>query len=235
VDVEALGARMRVRPYNNVCEKRMLFTPQTFDPRELEILSGRLREGFTFIDIGANVGAYSLFVAARAGPSARVLAVEPQPGIFDRLVDNIRLNSFANIKAIACAIADKTGELTLFIDANNSGESSVKIVAAGGAEPVRVPGRTLLDLVLDEGFSRIDAVKLDVEGAEDIVLGPYLAEAPEGLLPSLLIMENGAEQWQVDLPRLLIRRGYRQIASTRLNLVFERVSASAPDAPGEAA
>ena len=164
VDIEALGARMRVRPYNNVCEKRMLFTPQTFDAQELAILASRLRDGFTFIDIGANIGAYSLFVASRAGPSARVLAIEPQPMIFDRLVHNIRLNAFANIKAIACAVADKTGELTLFIDARNSGESSVKIVSAEGADPIRVPAKTLLDLVQDEGFSEIDAVKLDVEG-----------------------------------------------------------------------
>ncbi|WP_375458388.1 FkbM family methyltransferase [uncultured Enterovirga sp.] len=224
VDIEALGARMRVRPYNNVCEKRMLFTPQSFDPRELEILASRLRDGFTFIDIGANVGAYSLFVASRAGSSAQVLAIEPQPAIFDRLVHNIRLNAFANIKAIACAIADKAGEVTLFIDARNSGESSVKIVAAEGAEPIRVPAKTLLDLVREEGFTRIDAIKLDVEGAEDIVLGPFLGEAPETLLPSLLIIEDGVRQWQIDLPALLRRHGYREIAKTRLNLVYERIA-----------
>lgn len=228
VDIEALGARMRVRPYNNVCEKRMLFTPQTFDPEELAMLSGRLRDGFTFIDVGANIGAYSLFVASRAGPTARILAIEPQPGIFDRLVHNIRLNAFANIKAIACAVADKTGELTLFIDARNSGESSVKIVAVEGADPIRVPAKTLLDLVREEGFSRIDAVKLDVEGAEDIILGPFLTDAPEHLFPSLLIVENGVGQWQIDLPGLLARHGYRQIARTRLNLVFDREPSDPP-------
>ena len=71
---------------------------------------------FTFVDIGANVGAYSLFVAARAGGTARILAVEPQPDIFDRLAYNISLNPFGTIKAVDCAVADKTGELTLFLD-----------------------------------------------------------------------------------------------------------------------
>jgi hypothetical protein len=74
VDVEAIGARMRLRPYNNICEKKMMFTPHIFDAEELAILSSRLEDGFVFIDIGANIGAYSLFVAARAGPRARILA-----------------------------------------------------------------------------------------------------------------------------------------------------------------
>lgn len=230
VDAQALGARMRLLPYNNICEKRMLFTPQLFDPEELAILAGRIRDGFTFIDVGANVGVYSLFVAARAGPSARILAVEPQPVIFDRLVHNIRLNAFANVKAVACAVADKAGEVTLLLHAGNSGESSVKIVATAGAEPIRVPAKTLLDLVRDEGFERIDAVKLDVEGAEDIILGPFLSDAPPALHPSLMILENGVGQWQLDLLDLLTRHGYRQIARTRLNLVYER----APD-PGRGA
>ena len=67
VDIESLGARMRLYPDGNVCEKRVLFTPQYFDPLERELLAGRLREGFRFIDIGANIGAYSLFLAAKAG------------------------------------------------------------------------------------------------------------------------------------------------------------------------
>lgn len=222
VDIEALGARMRVRPYNNICEKRMLFTPHTFDRAELALIAERIRDGFTFLDIGANVGAYSLFVAGRAGPTARILAIEPQPAIFDRLVGNIRLNAFANVKAIACAVADKSGELTLFIDPRNSGESSVKIVAAGNAAPIRVPAKTLLEIVRQERLQRIDAMKLDVEGAEDIILGPFFETAPQHLFPGLIVVENGLGGWQLDLPAVLVRHGYREIARTRLNLVFER-------------
>jgi FkbM family methyltransferase len=221
VDVEALGARMRLHPYNNICDKKMLFTPSTFDSEELALLSTRLHDGFVFLDIGANIGAYSLFVAARTGPRARVLAVEPQPHIFDRLVHNIRLNAFATIKAIACAVADKAGEVTLFLDANNSGESSVKIVGSSGAKGIRVGAKTLLGLVREEGFGHIDAIKLDVEGAEDLILEPFFAEAPPELYPPLIIVEDGSRQWQIDLPGLLERHGYRQVLRTRLNFVFE--------------
>jgi len=228
VDLEALGFRMRVRPERNICEKRMMFAPHTFDPDELKLITERLRPGFTFVDIGANVGAYSLFVASRAGPTARILAVEPQPDIFDRLIFNIRLNAFATIKALACAVADKAGELTLFVDGANSGESSVKIVGLSDGDQLRVRACTLLDLLTEEGFEAVDAMKLDVEGAEDLILEPFLAQAPDGLCPSLLILENARRQWQVDLPALLAARGYREIARTRLNLVYER----APNAPG---
>jgi FkbM family methyltransferase len=222
VDVEALGAKVRVRPNNNICEKRLLFAPASFDPAELAILEKHIRPGFVFIDVGANVGAYSLFVAARADDTARIIAVEPQPAIHARLLANIRLNGFTTIKAVDCAVADRAGELTLFIDAKNSGESSLKIVAAGGAEPIKVKARRLIDLVRDEGLERLDAIKLDVEGAEDLILDPFFADAPETLFPSLLIVENATGRWQIDLPDLLDRHGYRKIAETRLNLVFER-------------
>ncbi len=225
LDLEALGARMRLYPYNNVCEKRVAFTPQYFDAREREVLAlaiAEARDGFAFIDVGANVGAYALFVAARAGARARVLAVEPQPDIFERLTANIRLNPFGTVKAVDCALADKTGEVTLFLDPRNKGESSVKIIGSSQATAVRVPATTLLDLMRSEGFSRLDAIKLDVEGAEDLILMPFLRDAPDGLLPRLLLIENGSSRWQADLPALLAARGFRLVETTRLNLIYER-------------
>jgi FkbM family methyltransferase len=223
VDVEALGARLRLYPYNNICEKKVLFTPQFFDPEELAFLRGRLGAGFAFVDVGANVGAYALFAAAHAGPGARILAVEPQPEIFERLVANIRFNPFGTVKAVACAVADKAGELTMFLDPRNSGESSVKIVGSSQARTVKVPAKTLLEIVTEEGFDRLDAVKLDVEGAEDLILEPYLRDAPKALHPDLLIVEDGTGQWQVDLPKLVESHGYRLLRKTRLNFVYERV------------
>lgn len=222
VDLETLGARMRLHPYNNVCEKRVAFTPQFFDPRERDLLEARIGERFVFIDVGANVGAYSLFVAAKAGPSARILAIEPQPGVFERLVTNIRLNPFGTIKGMSCALADKVGEVTLFLDTRNQGESSVKIIGSSQATALRVPATTLLAVIEAERFDHVDAIKLDVEGAEDLILEPFLRMAPDALLPRLIIVEDGTARWQADLPALLAERGFRLSEKTRLNLVFER-------------
>ncbi len=224
VDIEALGAQMRLYPDGNVCEKRVLFTPQYFDPREREMLAARIRDGFCFIDIGANIGAYSLFVAAKAGPRARILAIEPQPEIFARLTYNIAQNPFGTVKAIACALADKPGELTLFLDPGNKGESSVRILRSSNATAVRVPATTLLALMQSEGYDRLDAIKLDVEGAEDLILEPFLNDAPEALWPGFVIIEDSRGRWQSDLPKLLESKGYRLLAQTRLNLVYERTT-----------
>ncbi|WP_311274728.1 FkbM family methyltransferase [Methylobacterium sp. WCS2018Hpa-22] len=221
LDVERFGARMRLHPYNNNCEKKVLFTPQFFDPEERALLESRLQPGCTFLDIGANIGAYALSVAAFAGPRARILAVEPQPDIFDRLTYNIAQNPFGTVKAVACAVADKAGELTLFVDPRNRGESSLKIVGTNEGAQIRVPAVTLLGLAQGEGITRIDAIKLDVEGAEDLILEPFFREAPVSLHPRLLLIEDGTAQWQINLVGLLESRGYRQIARTRLNLIFE--------------
>jgi FkbM family methyltransferase len=222
IDFEAFGAKMRLFPYDNMCEKRLLFTPQYFDRGERAILVSHIKPGFRFIDIGANVGAYSLFVAALAGSAARILAIEPQPDIFDRLVANMRLNPFGTIKAVQCAIADKPGEFTLFLDPRNRGESSMKAVRSPNGLAMKVPASTLIQMVAGEKFERIDAVKLDVEGCEDLILEPFFREAPETLWPNLIIMEDGVGRWHTDMEPFLIERGYRQLLRTHVNYVFEQ-------------
>ena len=223
LDVESLGARMRLYPYKNVCEKRILFTPQYFDAAERALIVRQLREDFTFIDIGANIGGYALSVAAKAGPRARILAIEPQPEIFERLTYNMRQNPFGNMKAIACAMADKDGEVTLFIDSNNRGETSMRIVtpdARGGQ--LRVPGKTLLTLCREENYTRLDAIKLDVEGAEDLILEPFFRDAPQSLWPRLLLLEYSHNRWASDLGALLKDRSYKEVLRTRGNVAWQR-------------
>ncbi|WP_341872332.1 FkbM family methyltransferase [Lutibaculum baratangense] len=230
VDDVIYGRRMRLYPFNNVCEKRVLFTPQFFDPVERAILSACATEDFVFIDIGANVGLYSLFVAGLA-PRGQILAVEPQPDMFERLLYNIAQNDAGTIKALRCALADREGELTLFVEDQNRGESSIKFLGSeeGSGNAIKVPARTLLGVIREEGFARIDAIKIDVEGAEDLVMTEFLEEAPEELLPSLIIIENAQARWQVDLIGLMEKRGYHVIATTRLNLVLEKGIVHRPD------
>ncbi len=223
LDVKVLGAQMRLYPYNNVSEKRILFTPQFFDPEERALLASRIHDGFVFIDIGANIGGYALFVAAQAAGKCRVLAIEPQPDIFERLIYNIRQNPFASVKALQCAVTDEDGEITLFVDRTNRGETSVRVVSAeGGRSSLRVPAKKLSTIVQDEGFTHIDAVKLDVEGAEDLILEPFLREAPEELWPKMIVMEHLHRRWAIDLPKLLEDSGYIVVQRSRNNTVWTR-------------
>src|SRR5262249_61731547 len=86
------GVRFRLHPRDNGCEKNLLFTPQMSEPTERAELTAEIDQAkeeaspFVFIDIGANVGLFSFFVAARAGRSARILAVDPDPENLPRLL-----------------------------------------------------------------------------------------------------------------------------------------------------
>lgn len=96
LDVDRWRMRLRLHPIDNGCEKNPLFTPQMYETTELAALSreidaARAREReFVFVDIGANVGLFSMFVAAAADTGAKIIAVEPESGNFERLLFNIQ-------------------------------------------------------------------------------------------------------------------------------------------------
>ena len=226
LDVRLFGHNLRLYPFRNVCERRALFTPQYFDERERTLIAERLPENPVFVDIGANVGLYSFFVAGKAVGEATILAIEPQKDILARLKINIDFNPGTGIKTLDCAVGGENGEMTLFIDPGNQGESSVKMIGDAGSETaVTVPTKTLMTILADEGIDHVDALKIDVEGAEDIVLFPFFNAAPETLHPRVMVLERSDDAWHQDCRGLLKSHGYELIAETRLNLVFEKKKA----------
>jgi FkbM family methyltransferase len=230
VDVPLWGARARLYPAGNNCEKYALFTPQMLDVVERAALSAaidqRMAAGgtFVFIDIGANVGLYSLFVAARAGEGARVLAIEPQPGILDRLRFNCASNPALAIEIVPMAVADREADIEFIVDGRDSGGSHLNkgTDPAASGDTLRVRARPLAAMLADAGMSRIDALKIDIEGAEDLALAPFLREAPAALLPALILIEDRPQDWGADLHALLRDRGYAARARNRHNVVFAR-------------
>jgi FkbM family methyltransferase len=223
VTVETLQARMRLYPSNNACEKRLLFTPQFSDREERRFLAERIAPDMTFLDIGAGCGAGSLFVALRAGPRARILAVEPQPLLYERLVYNLNQNPAATVKALDCAVADIEGPVKLFYNPYDLAETSMRIVNGekGGGSFIAA-SKSLATLAHEEGIDRIDVMKLDVEGAEDLALEPFLASEPESLWPRALVLAYSPAKWDVNLLGLLESRGYVRVARTRVYVMYER-------------
>jgi len=221
LDVESLGVRMRLYPANNRCEKRLLFTPHYFDPAERALLASVASEDMHFVDIGASAGGYALSMAGLAGARAKILAVEPNPVIFERLIYNIRQNPFATVKALECAVADREGEITLFLDARNQGRTSVRISDAPG-DTLKVHARTLKDILASEGYARMDALKIDVAGAEDVILEPFFRQASPDLWPRLILCARSNTAWSVDLERMLPAYGYREVLRSRENIGWQR-------------
>jgi FkbM family methyltransferase len=224
IDAIRLGSRMRLYANGNASEKRLMTSPQFFDPAELAILEGALRPDFVFVDIGSNAGAYTLFVAQRAGPGSRIVAVEPHPVARQRLQCNLDLNGIRHVTIAPVALSDTSGTLSLFINDRNIGSSSLN----ANVEPhiakrsIEVPTRTLLSLVEEEQLTRIDAIKIDVEGVEDRILLPFFASAPPPLWPTLILMEDNRTAWAGDLPGVLQRSGYVTVLATDGNMVLRR-------------
>jgi len=126
---------------------------------EMYVWRNHLRAGDTFMDVGTNVGIYTLF-AIDCG--ARVIGVEPDPASQKRLRENLALNGYAaEIHDVALSTEPGTMRLTQGLDSNNH------LVIDGSGEGVEVEVRTL-DSVL--GDRHIAGLKIDVEGAERLVI-----------------------------------------------------------------
>ena len=218
VDVEVLGVRMRLHLDNNSSERRLLVTPQFCDPNDLEILRTHITSDFSFVDVGANVGLYSLAVARWAGPSAKILAVEPHPVSARRLRTNVELNGF-NVEVAQTAVADYDGLLELAVDSNNIGASTIRTGrrVRGNRERIMVPVCTLTGLVERRGFQSINAMKLDIEGAEERVLLSFLATAPRNLWPNLILFEPHPVAQRHRLLSMLEAHGWRLVQDRKMD------------------
>lgn len=229
-DVERWGMRMRLHPLRNGCEKGALFTPQMYEAGERRELQAAISESraagrpFVFVDIGANVGLFSLFVASRAGADARILAFEPEPGNVARLRFNVAANPGAPIQVFAMALGAAAGTVVIDPDRRDRGGTRTRRLEDNplAADAARVECRTLLEVLLREGVPTVDALKIDVEGAEADILIPYFRDAAPALWPRLLIIEDGREAWPVDLFAELERLGYAVASRTRLNVMMRR-------------
>ncbi|NMT65301.1 FkbM family methyltransferase [Marinobacter orientalis] len=229
VDIEVEGINLRCQFTDNYSEKKFVFTPWRYDRAEREMLSQALNEGGTFVDIGANIGIYTLTaVAAMGSHKGRIIAFEPNPATLARLRFNIQANSqFAknNILVLNHGIADEETSFFLQHDANNLGKSSIRNVesesdTSDNKQGITIKCRPLLPVLSELEINEIDALKIDIEGAEDLALTPFLNSAPDSLLPRLLIIENSEHQWKSDLFQTIRSRGYALIQRGKMNSIF---------------
>ena len=182
----------RLRCYPHSAASGVLYSGLP-DWTEMHFVLDYLRAGDTFVDVGANVGVYSLL--ASAVPGVRVVAFEPSRQAWERLVENVALNGLtaADVEVVQAAVGEATGTVSLTIgrDATNKVVAPGDLVEMNG--PVEQVDQVTLDAALTASRARAAApvalVKIDVEGREaDVLRGARrLLEADS---PALLIENN---------------------------------------------
>ena len=159
---------------------------------ELAIAAAPLGEGSVAVDVGANVGFYTLYLARAVGASGRVHAFEPNPKLCRRLRRHVELNGFTNVTVNCVALSGSHGRAELVVPpGDNSGAAGLASDGNGmdGSTRIEVPVTTLDDYATEQGVDRIDVVKIDVEGYE-----PFVLEGARGVIqtfkPRMLVEVN---------------------------------------------
>ena len=130
-----------------------------YEPHVTREIRAVLSEGDVFIDIGANIGYFTLLAAAVVGDSGKVIAFEPNPPNCELIQLSMRANDFHNILVQQAAVLDEAQAVALEVEGSNAG------IADGIQEGDLVVEAVVLDDVL-QGESKIDVIKMDIEGSE---------------------------------------------------------------------
>ena len=226
VDVVQWGHRLRLRTRGNISESTFLFMPDRWDLPERRLLRRELTPGAVLVDVGANAGGYLWWVLHCLGHDCRIVAVEPDPRLHRRLRFNLESNGFDNVRVVGAAVGTEPGEGWLRLASANLGQNVLQRDPGdprdGDATSIRVPVRSLPELVAEAGLARIDALKIDVEGLEAPILQDFFDRAPERLWPRILLMERQPGPEHRAIRTRLESFGYHEALSTRLNVVLRR-------------
>jgi FkbM family methyltransferase len=214
--------------------KGQYFAHVPYEPGATGAVQRYLEPGGVFIDVGANVGYFTILAAFAVGPEGRVIAFEPNPGVRRQLEHHVRLNGVGDRVTVAgVALADRDEDEVPFFTScwpENDGISSLtpsaETIARGGLRPdatIAVRVQTLDSFLGSIAIPRIDLMKIDVEGAERQVLAG-MAETFDRRRPARIICETMPDG---EAAALLRARGYRMSVLDEIpggipNLLFEQ-------------
>lgn len=173
-----------------------------------------LRPGATFLDLGANFGYFSILAGQVVGDQGKVIAFEPDPRNYERLVKHVALNGMGQVICIAKGIADRSGRVSLFLasgDEGNLGNSSIVRTPRARSE-VCIDVITLDEYFAGAGATRVDLMKMDIEGGEVLALWGADRSLAEHRMKMLLVEIHGGilgESHAEECRSLLLRAGYR--------------------------
>lgn len=197
-----------------------------FEKRELSFVCGCAKKGDTVIDIGANIGLYTVTLAHAIGPDGRVFAIEPVKKNCESLKKNIENNHLSNTTIFPIAIGEQNGETKIHLPSDLAFASVVTSTKeAAENDTVTVPLKTLDSIWEETGEKKIKLIKIDVEGAELSVL-----KGATKLLQKnkpLLLIEAATENKREEINQYLSQFGYTQSQPhgfSSWNYIFQHTS-----------
>jgi FkbM family methyltransferase len=194
--IEVQGSKMLVDPRHGLGSS--LWQTGIWEKTETKIIQEYIKEGTVFVDIGANIGYYSLLAARRVGQAGKVYAFEPEPENYAMLVKNMEFNCYRNIVAVRKAVSNRNGVAEFLIDAVYPTQHRLHN-SKDKKDTIEVDVITLDNFFKDKGH-KIDLIKMDIEGAEMFAL--------EGMQKILNENENLVIVSEFN-PRLLKKLGVR--------------------------
>ena len=175
------GLNIRLYPKGDIAE--FLAFPLLFEKTELALAAAFLRPGMSVIDVGANIGLYSILAASRVGPNGTVWAFEPSTELAARLDRNLALNGCDRVHVFRLALSDTpNASLSLTCDSGFGDAYRYLSPDAGSSGGEVVPVTTLDAWAAANAIGRADFLKVDIEGGEyRMVLGArdFLASNPK--------------------------------------------------------
>ena len=172
------GARL-VCSSEDLIQSRLMFFG-VWEPGLTRLLQLRLQPGDCFVDVGANIGYFTLLASRLVGERGTVVAIEASPTTSESLKSNIRLNLAHNVRVIQAAVTNRRGSIPLYAGPkDNRGAASLR-PQDGRPLEAAVEAIPLTEMLSEEEWSRARLIKIDVEGTEAEVLKSILAN------PSLL-------------------------------------------------
>jgi FkbM family methyltransferase len=204
----------------------LTFIPQLYDRWERHLIADVLPEDGVFVDVGANLGAYSLW-AAKVAPRGKVLAIEADPGNYNYLRLNFDLNKLLHATALNVGVSDEDSVLRLYLNTNGNrgGHTFLPGIHRDSRETVDVQCRTLAEILSESKLARVDFMKMDIEGFEPRVLRRFLDDIPlDSLLwPRHLLTEFFSDAAARDVRDLLAQAGYAEVRTVGSNAYFRRL------------
>ncbi len=217
IDVTFRGCKYRIEGRNNLIEYGLLTRP-SYNGQEIDFLAEAVRDGGVFLDIGCNIGLYSLPLAKAAGPKGRVLSIDANPVMIQHLNYNAQASDLNNVTGINTAVGGTSGRVDLNIRLDD-----VAIVSVVESDTGSVQMLPLEQIVAEAGLTRVDALKIDIEGHEDQAMVPYLQSVPEALLPKRIVIEQvGKDQDYPGCAAEFARLGYTLRGRSKINSLYAR-------------